>query len=305
MRVLSFLIQLGLALSVLSASLPKRRASVCNGHAELCSRSYGNVTFIGSHDSFAYSKNPLYASRDQSVDILTQLKKGVRLLQAQSHWWNAELHFCHTSCLLYNGGSALNYLIKVKSFLDQHPNEVLTLLFTNPNKQPVATVWKPIFDKADLTPYIYVPPHTPMKHNEWPTLSEMIDSGKRVVMFLDYGADTTKVNFILPEFDMIWETPYGVTDPSFPCSVDRITGPLSRANHMYLINHSLNKDVLGIVMSDPVDAATTNGDASILNNAHGCAHLAGGRNPNFILLDFVDDGDAFHAADVLNRVTSK
>ena len=29
------------------------RATVCNGHAELCSRSYGNVTFIGAHDSYA------------------------------------------------------------------------------------------------------------------------------------------------------------------------------------------------------------------------------------------------------------
>ena len=42
-----------------------------------------------------------------------------------------------------------------------------------------------------------------MKYNAWPTLEEMIDSGKRVVMFLDYGANTTQVDFILPEFDMV------------------------------------------------------------------------------------------------------
>ena len=29
------------------------RATVCNGHAELCSRSYGNVTYVGAHDSYA------------------------------------------------------------------------------------------------------------------------------------------------------------------------------------------------------------------------------------------------------------
>jgi hypothetical protein len=29
------------------------RATVCNGQAELCSRSYGNVTFVGAHDSYA------------------------------------------------------------------------------------------------------------------------------------------------------------------------------------------------------------------------------------------------------------
>lgn len=31
----------------------------------------------------------------------------------------------------------------------------------------------------------------------------MIDSGKRVVVFLDSGADTSVVNFILPEFQMV------------------------------------------------------------------------------------------------------
>lgn len=29
------------------------------GYAELCDRSYGNVTYLGSHDSFAYSTNLL------------------------------------------------------------------------------------------------------------------------------------------------------------------------------------------------------------------------------------------------------
>ena len=67
--------------------------------------------------------------------------------------------------------------------------------------------------------------------------------------------------YLLPEFEMVWETPFSVTDASFPCSVDRINGPLSTEDHMYMINHSLNKDVLGtgIIVSDPSDAATTNG----------------------------------------------
>lgn len=49
---------------------------------------------------------------------------------------------------MYDGGTVLDYLINIKSFLDQNPNDVLTLLFTNPESEPVATVWKPIFDQA-------------------------------------------------------------------------------------------------------------------------------------------------------------
>ncbi len=104
--------------------------------------------------------------------------------------------------LLFDGGTVLSYLQKVKTFLDANPNEVLTLLFTNPEGQNVSTVWKPIFDAAGITPLAYVPPSVPVKQSAWPTLGQLIDSGKRVVVFLDSGADTSQVNFILPEFEM-------------------------------------------------------------------------------------------------------
>ena len=127
-----------------------------------------------------------------------------------------------------------------------------------------------------MTPYMYVPPTVPVVQSDWPTLGELIDSGQRVVMFLDAGADISQANFILPEFEMvslgsasrspltftqIWETPFSVTDPTFPCSVNRISGPLQTTDHMYLINHSLNINVVdtGIIVSDPEAAPTTNG----------------------------------------------
>jgi hypothetical protein len=53
------------------------RATICNGHAEFCSRSYGNVSFVGAHDSYAIgvgirestSTNP-YPSSLLSVELL-------------------------------------------------------------------------------------------------------------------------------------------------------------------------------------------------------------------------------------------
>ncbi|KAF9257123.1 PLC-like phosphodiesterase [Marasmius fiardii PR-910] len=293
------------------AGLPfpfKKRTSVCNGHAELCSRSYSNVTFIGAHDSFAYSDDIFAISRDQRLNISEQLELGVRLLQAQSHVEDNELHFCHTSCSLFDFGTVLEYLKIVKTFLDGHPNEVLTFIFTNPERQPVDTVWRPIFDQAGLTAMAYVPPHVPLKYSEWPTLGQMIQSGKRLVVFLDTGANTTAVDFILPEFEMVWETPFSVTNASFPCSIDRIQGPLPPEDRMYMINHSLNKNVLpigpGIIVSDPMNSNETNSVQSIMDNVRGCAPLASNRNPNFLLLDFVEDGEAFKAAEILNGLQS-
>ncbi|KAF9553437.1 PLC-like phosphodiesterase [Agrocybe pediades] len=288
--------------------IPSRRATVCNGHAELCNRSYGNVTFVGAHDSFAFSSDPFALARDQEVDIPTQLGLGIRLLQAQSHVKDGQLHFCHTRNVsqdLFDGGLVVDYLKTVKTFLDANPNEVLTLLFTNPEGQSVSTVWKPAFDAAGITPLAYVPPSVPVKQSDWPTLGQLIDSEKRVIVFLDSGADTSQVDFILPEFEMIWETPFSVTDSSFPCSVDRISGPLSTADHSYMINHSLNKNIIpigaGVIISDPLDAPTTNSVSSIIANVNKCVPLSGAnRNPQFLLLDFVNLGQGFQAANQLN-----
>ncbi|KAK7044569.1 PLC-like phosphodiesterase [Favolaschia claudopus] len=297
---------LSAATVALAATIPVRRADVCNGDARLCGRSYGNVTFAGSHDRKLALTHLLVLARDQEVDITKQLDLGIRLLQAQSHVKDGQLHFCHTSCALFDGGLVVDYLKTVKTFLDANPNEVLTLIFTNPENQSPSKVWKPLFDEAGISDLAFVPPSIPVKQADWPTLGDMIDSGKRVVVFLDALADGPEsVDFILPEFQMIWETPFTVTDDKFPCKIDRIGGPLSAGDHMYMINHSLNKNILpfigdGVLVSDPIDAPRINGVASIMAHAAGCAPLGADRNPNFVLLDFVNKGDAFAAVKQLN-----
>jgi len=63
----------------------------------------------------------------------------------------------------------------------------------------------------------------------------------------------------------VWETPYSVTDSSFPCKVDRTAGPLPDADHMYMINHSLNTKLFGsnsLIVPDYSKAKTTNSVAS-------------------------------------------
>ncbi|KAG7085322.1 hypothetical protein E1B28_013862, partial [Marasmius oreades] len=214
---------------------------------------------------------------------------------------DGQLHFCHTDCVLFDGGTVVDYLGKVKTFLDANPNEVITLLFTNPEGASIADVWKPAFDDSGITPLTFVPPHQPMKRSEWPTLGELIDSGKRVVVFLDAGAENGGVESILPEFTMIWEPPFSSTDKNFPCRVDRIEGPLTPADHMYMLNHNLNVEIVdGVLLSDRVDAPTTNGIASIMANANGCRGFADGLPPNFVMLDYVNVGQGLTAVNQLN-----
>ena len=52
------------------------------------------------------------------------------------------------ACGLFDGGTVLDFLNKVKTFVDANPNEVITLILTNPEKVSLTDVWKPIFDQS-------------------------------------------------------------------------------------------------------------------------------------------------------------
>lgn len=101
-----------------------------------------------------------------------------------------------------------DYLKNVKKWLDSNPNEVLTFIFTNPEKKSPKDVWDPIFTSSGIAPMVYVPPNKPTKQSDWPTLGAMIDSGKRVVVFMDNEADGGGVDYILPEFQMVGGAPW-------------------------------------------------------------------------------------------------
>ncbi|KAF8267905.1 PLC-like phosphodiesterase [Lactarius quietus] len=279
--------------------------TVCNGHAELCNRSYSNITFPGAHDSFAFSDDPLDLPRAQEVDIPTQLGLGIRLLQAQSHMGlDGLLHFCHTSEFLYDGGTVQAYLELVATFLDNNPNEVLTLLFTNPEGLSFVDVWAPVFEAAGVIKWAFVPTQSPISYNKWPTLGQMIANNQRLVVFIDYvGTDGSTVNYLIPEFDSMWETPYDATNATFPCSIDRIRGTLPASSQLYLINHYLDIGVGSVTFDDWIDASTTNAVPSIIANANECAPLGSGRYANVVLMDFVNIGDWMPAINQLNGLT--
>lgn len=96
------------------------------------------------------------------------------------------------------------YLKHVATFLNKHPNDVLTLLFTNPEGLSFVDVWAPVFEAANVTQWAYVPPQNPMPYGAWPTLGEMIVNDERLVVFIDFvGSDGSTVDYILPEFGMV------------------------------------------------------------------------------------------------------
>ncbi|KAJ9400711.1 hypothetical protein DTO282F9_2279 [Paecilomyces variotii] len=267
-----------LSLLFTSTTTFAQQQTPCNGHIEFCTRQYSNISLIGAHDSPFIGDLP---SDNQNLNITQQLDFGIRFLQGQTHKnLEGELDLCHTSCLLEDGGSLVSFLQTVKGWMDEesNANEVVTLLLTNGDNVPVEE-FGAAFESAGVKEDVFVPESSP-----------------------DYGANTTSIPYILDEFSYFFETPYDVTDPSFSnCSIDRPPGA-SASGRMYIVNHFLDVDILGVLVPDRVAAPTTNavsGNGSIGAQASLCEGLYG-RVPNFVLVDFTDQGDVLGAQESLN-----
>lgn len=180
---------------------------------------------------------------------------------------------------------------------------MLSLLIVNSDNLP-PTNYDTVFKSASLDTVSYSPPSASLLASGWPTLGSLIDSGKRLVTFMDSSADFTSVPYIIDgmlhgipvealldtllaltlEFTNIWETAYDVTT-SFDCNVNRSNS--DTATSMYLINHFLDTLVLGQPAPAISEANQTNavsGTNSLGEQFSLCVSQQG-RNPNFMLVD--------------------
>lgn len=140
---------------------------------------------MGSHDSAFVGELP---QQNQNIDIQAQLDMGIRFLQAQTHHAILEtnvLELCHTSCWLEDAGTLEAFLVTVKTWLDDNPNEVVTLLLTNGDSVAI-TEFGDTFTSSGIDSYAFVPSSSPdtLAISNWPTLGDLIASGKRLVVFL-------------------------------------------------------------------------------------------------------------------------
>ncbi|KAM4065511.1 PI-PLC X domain-containing protein 1 [Hirsutella rhossiliensis] len=283
-----------LRLSGLVLSWAGTAAAACNGHDKLCGRRYSEVTMIGTHNSAFVGDSPF---DNQFVTVTEQLDSGVRFLQAQTQDKFGEIEMCHTSCWYLDVGPLSRYLREVADWLDKHPDDVVTLLLTNIDAIPMEK-FDAAFDETGLKKHVFRPKAT-MAKDRWPTLQELIKAGTRLIVFMDYHADQTKVDYIISEFDYFWETPYGITDKEFPtCRVDRPSNGDTK-KLMGIMNHMLNFQVGDIVFPNMIDAVTTNSLASIQKQVALCKS-DGKPQPNVVLLDWVNIGEAKKAHQVLN-----
>ncbi|KAI4862159.1 PLC-like phosphodiesterase [Hypoxylon rubiginosum] len=281
----------------------------CNNSPDLCGRTYNNVTHMGAHDA-AFLRDESTSNSiagNQYYNATVALDTGLRLLQAQVHDLNGVIELCHTSCSLLDAGPLEAWLGDIKSWMDDNPNEVVTLLIVNSDSKDVAEFGS-VFSSSGIDTYGYTP-----SGSGWPTLQEMITANTRLVTFVASISANTEYPYLLNEFDHVFETAYDVTSLSgFNCTLDRPSSQASAgaavaAGLLPLMNH-FKYDLLAasIEVPDADNIGTTNSPlTSTAGNLGLHAQTCGdewGTKPTFVLVDFFNEGPAVATADNMNGI---
>ncbi|KAF8953695.1 hypothetical protein CPC16_012068 [Podila verticillata] len=300
MRTSSFLAAISLLASS-SLVLAQTPAQACNGYPSLCAKPYSEVSYATTHNAYAYTP-PGALAANQDNDIPTQLKDGIRAFMLDAYMPPSgatnDIELCHTSCSLLDAGPLSKVLGQMKTFMDANPNEVITIFWENAGNLAPAQ-FQTVYTAAGLSDYIYT---QPVGNTTWPTLASMIASKKRLVNFIDDGADAS-VPWLMEEYNFVFETPYAILKGApYPCTVDR---PKDQRKQLYVLNHFISSSInVGGQTADlpqPGLAAQTNGP-DLVGHINDCQGVFS-QNPTYVAVDFYEKGQILQLVAQLNGVT--
>jgi hypothetical protein len=258
----------------------------CNGHPELCARTFDQVAFPCTHNAYSAAEYGFEVPyQNQTSGLAKQLADGVRCMMLDVYDDGGARALCHVACALAKK-SHLEALASIKAFLDAHPREVLTLDYED--YVPATDILADL-TTAGLAPLLFDLDLT----KGWPTLGAMIDANKRLVVGVEgHTTASSPPSGIYEFYSLAWDTPYTFTQPAdFSCALNRG----DPKNPLFLVNHWLSTNDL----PDKTKAPVANAYDTLYGRAKSCA--AGAKDfPNFVAVDFYEVGDLMRAIDTLN-----
>ena len=278
-----------------AATVTVGTGEVCNGHAELCGRRYDEVSYVTTHNAMSAADEPGWFLAEQPHGLTSQLDGGARA--AMIDVWAARpagrgvsslsvnleegraqleeafgeavvesslrlveavvgpasgpaaLYMCHGLCEI--GATELAPTLgALRAWLDANPDEVVTLIVEN--HVPADEIGQ-AFEEAGLEPYLYTP-----TDGQWPTLAQMITSGRRLVVMTEEDSGGTAHPWLRNAFELTQDTPYTFPTPDdFSCAPNR--GPADAP--LLLVNHWLSGFDSLVTAAQTVNVADVLGDA--------------------------------------------
>ena len=303
----------------------------CNGHVLLCDRRLDNIVIAATHNSMSSAEDG-FVLANHSRGIIPQLEAGYRGLLVDLHYGikserspvvvtdiapltpeereelaaelgdeavaSAEelrqrnlaaggvrdIYLCHNLCEV--GATLLSAeLERIRVWLERNPREALVIIIQDlVTPQDVADA----FESAGLMQYT----HTQELGASWPTLLEMIESGRRLVVMAEN--DSGALPWYHDAFAFVQETPYTFeTTEDFSCKPNR-----GRPDSpLFMINHWITP-----ALSEAGAAANS---AAVLEKRLAECREERGLVPNILAVDFYAQGDALSVAAKLNGVPAE
>lgn len=260
--------------------------SQCNGSISLCDKPYNEVSFLTTHNAFNCTNNG-YNFPNQNYTITEQLNLGVRGFMIDVYDMFGTVSVYHGSFVL--GSEPLSDILQeFDSFLNSNPNEIITIILEC-NVSSGAIEGE--FSNAGLLNKLYA--HT--VGNQWPTLQQLINDGKNIVLFTDQDDALPSQ----PWYNYMWtnmvETHYSVDGPNL------FTHDFNRGdsiNDLFIFNHFLTDAVIGVGLE--VEATIVNEYNFLMDRIIENYGLKQ-KFPNFVTLDFVSIGDGMQVVNDLNQ----
>lgn len=253
----------------------------CNGASQLCARRFDQVAYATTHNAMSNSEEG-WIGPNHKHPVSRQLTDGVRALMLDIHSHQGKVFLCHGNCNL-GSKPLVTELDQIRRFLTANPREVLTIIFESyvAGSEVIAQ-----FSAAGLTPYL----HTQQPGQPWPTLQQLIASGRRLVVLTD--RDGGAAPWYHDVWALAWETHWSNKQPGdFSCTRNR--GKAGAA--LMILNHFLTNPV-----AMPLLAEQVNHDPLLGQRVDRCRSQSG-QLPNFITVDFYSIGDLMAVVDKLNR----
>ncbi|MDA9572960.1 phosphatidylinositol-specific phospholipase C domain-containing protein [Flavobacteriaceae bacterium] len=251
----------------------------CNGSYDLCNKRYNEVAYLTTHNAFN-SKQDRYLFPNQKTNITEQLNNGVRGLMIDVYEDNESIVVYHAYKFL--GSQPLSvYLNDIKYFLDNNPNEILTIILeTYTSSNAIENE----ISKVGLLEYL----HTQDVNSLWPKLQMMIDSNKRLVILSDKNDANENQSWYHYMWDFAVENKYGQINCEF-----------NRGNHensLFIFNHFITS-----LTGNKDNANKVNSFKYFMNHITKCKDLKN-KFPNFITVDFYEIGESLDVVSKLNTI---
>jgi hypothetical protein len=306
--------------------------TACNGYDALCDVPFDQVVIPASHNSMSIADGTWFLAENPK-DMVESLDDGIRGLLVDTWYGEpaagggaitsekslqaaeAELtatygdavvgsirrtidrvrqkesvgppepYFCHTVCEI--GSEPMAPVMKrLNEWMDANPREVV-VFFIQDTVTPADT--DAVLREAGLVEKAYVHPD----NAQWPTLREMIDSNKRLVVLMENQGGGDEFPYLHQGFDLVQDTEYTFkTAADFDCSLKRGQPD----SPLFSVNHWLASFSTLISSAEEVNAY------DVLKPRIDECEIERGRVPSMIAVNWYDRGDLFRVVNELNGV---